>query len=377
MEPVHRLEVLLAELKEEIKYSESIIQGLNHGLVVSGPDGTIERSNSRAKAILCPFCKSLDGENFFTLIGPQASEIIYNSIDVYKGGEEREIILSLNGDEKKDIRYSIVPREDTRGRHVGFVISLSDISELKYVRKEMEKMNRLTTVAEIASAVAHEVRNPLAGIKIMAQSLEEDCLTLEEKSECSKRIARQVDRLNDILTDFFSYARPTTPQVSSISLIDILAETQPLIKNKLSMNYIEVQEGHQENLPNIIADPGQVQQVLLNLFLNSIDAIRQGGIIEIDTRLISRSDLLRNKRKYPGLLSDKAYVCMQFTDNGTGMIPDVSEQVFEPFFTTKNSGIGMGLSIVYRTLKENDAAITVDSQEGKGTTFTIFFKADE
>ena len=112
------------------------------------------------------------------------------------------------------------------GRKIGVIISLADISELKYVRKEMEKMNRLSTIAEIASAVAHEVRNPLAGIKIMAQSIEEEAKDNSEQQECAQRISRQVDRLNVLLSDFFSYARPAEPNKRPTSLEAIIVETQ-------------------------------------------------------------------------------------------------------------------------------------------------------
>ena len=126
----------------------------------------------------------------------------------------------------------------------------------------------------------------------------------------------------------------------------------------------------------IIADPHQVQQVFLNLFLNAIDAIREGGQIDIYAAAMTPSMHAFYKKLYPALIGKKPYVVVRFTDNGSGMPSHVAEQVFEPFFTTKTSGAGLGLSIVYRTLKENDAEIVLESKEGKGTTFTIFFRAE-
>ena len=130
-----------------------------------------------------------------------------------------------------------------------------------------------------------------------------------------------------------------------------------------------------DRLPPIIADSHQVQQVFLNLFLNAIDAIYQQGDITISAKVIGMEELQGYKKLHPGLLADVPYVVVQFIDNGSGMLPGVTEQVFEPFFTTKTSGAGLGLSIVYRTLKENDAEIFIESKEGEGTTFTIFFRA--
>lgn len=373
---VNDLRGSIINLREEKKFSESIIQGLNQGLIVVDLDGKIRKSNSVAQSIFKPFVKLLDDQYLVDFLGDSASAELLATTPSESRQMEKELTFITPTLDKKIIGYSNVPREDARGNKVGVIISLSDISELKYVRKEMEKMNRLSTVAEIASAVAHEVRNPLAGIKIMAQSIEEEAKDNSEQLECSQRIIRQVDRLNELLSDFFSYARPAEPNKRPTSLSSIIAETMPLINNRLSKNHITLSQDISEQMPKIIADSHQVQQVFLNLFLNAIDAMRGDGHIEIFASFLTPTMLKYYKKKYPALLGGHNYVILSFTDNGTGMPPHVAEQVFEPFFTTKTTGAGLGLAIVYRTLKENDAEIVLDSREGKGTTFTIFFRAD-
>ncbi len=373
---VNDLRGSIINFREEKKFSESIIQGLNHGLIVADLDGKIRKSNSVAQSIFKPFAKLLDGTYLADFLGDSAATELLTTTPSESGQMEKELVFVTPTRDKKIIGYSNVPREDARGNKVGVIISLSDISELKYVRKEMEKMNRLSTVAEIASAVAHEVRNPLAGIKIMAQSIEEEAKDNSEQLECSQRIIRQVDRLNELLSDFFSYARPAEPNRRPTSLNSIVAETMPLINNRLSKNHITFSQDISAQLPRIIADQHQVQQVFLNLFLNAIDAIKEQGHIEMYASSLSPSMLKYYKKNHPALLGNYNYVLVRFTDNGTGMPTHVAEQVFEPFFTTKTSGAGLGLAIVYRTLKENDAEIVLESKEGKGTTFTIFFRAD-
>jgi signal transduction histidine kinase len=373
---VNDLRGSIINLREEKKFSESIIQGLNHGLIVADSDGSIRKSNSVAQAIFKPFTPVLDGHYLADFLGDSAAAELLRANPSNSTTQEKELTLITPNREHKIIGYSNVPREDARGNKVGVILSLSDISEIKYVRREMEKMNRLSTIAEIASAVAHEVRNPLAGIKIMAQSIEEEAKDNSEQLECSRRIIRQVDRLNELLSDFFSYARPAEPNKRPTSLPSIVAETMPLINNRLSKNHITCTKEISTNLPRIIADSHQVQQVFLNLFLNAIDAIKEQGQIEIYASHLTPSMLKIYKKLHPALLGKGPYVIVRFTDNGTGMPSHVAEQVFEPFFTTKTSGAGLGLSIVYRTLKENDAEIVLDSKEGKGTTFTIFFRAE-
>jgi len=214
----------------------------------------------------------------------------------------------------------------------------------------------------------------------MAQSLEGQTLSLEDRHECITRIIRQVDRLNSLLTEFFSYARPAAPQVRACSLVDIIRDTQPLIANKMAKNGISFTEHHVTDLPCINADPNQVQQVLLNLFLNAIDAIdsiKENGSITVKTRYLNEKKLSEQRRKHPGLLPDPSYVTVEIADNGAGMAQEILDNIFEPFFTTKSSGTGLGLSIDYRTLRENNASITVNSSPGNGTSFTVFFSVED
>lgn len=371
---VNDLRVSIINLREEKKFSESIIQGLNHGLIVADLDGVIQKSNSVAQATFKPLTRSIDGKTLHEILGEEAAR---NVIQPHSSNtltpSERELRLTTKTNEQLILNYSTVPREDAKGNIVGLIISITDISEIKFARKEMEKMNRLSTVAEIASAVAHEVRNPLAGIKIMAQSIGEDEAANDEQQECATRITRQVDRLNELLTEFFSYARPVIPKKRITSLIEILSETKPLIHNKLEKNNIRLIEDYSKDLPPIIADPNQVQQVFLNLMLNAIDAIKQHGEVTIKAIELSKAKTAALKKKMPTMLPGSKYVMVTFKDNGSGMDKETTDKVFEPFFTTKTTGSGLGMSIVYRTLRENDAAITVNSKEGSGTTFTIYF----
>ncbi len=373
---VNDLRESIISLRDEKKFSESIIQGLHHGLLVVDLDGRVRKSNSVAQSIFKPLTELIEGQFLTEVFGSDAAEQLLTTAPSESDQFDRDLSFVTPSGEKKIIGFSNVSREDAMGRKIGVIISLADISELKYVRKEMEKMNRLSTIAEIASAVAHEVRNPLAGIKIMAQSIEEEAKDNSEQLECAQRITRQVDRLNELLSDFFSYARPAEPNKAPTSLEAIITETRPLINSRLTKNHISLHEDISSDLPKIIADPHQLQQVFLNLFLNAIDAIKQQGRIDISANFPDVNQLQKYRKDYPALLKNLPYVVVHFTDNGTGMSPATAEQVFEPFFTTKTSGAGLGLSIVYRTLKENDAAIVLKSAEGKGTTFTIFLRAD-
>lgn len=240
--------------------------------------------------------------------------------------------------------------------------------------KEMAEHNRLSTLAEIASSVAHEVRNPLASIRGMAQSIEEEVDHSSHAYECSTRIVRQVDRLNQFLCDFFNYARPKKSKTTQIDIEKTITDTLALVEKKLSRAKIQFHFEIQKSIPTITADQNHIQQVLLNLFLNSIDAIQQNGHISLTIETITDQKQLVYTSKFEHLKIDTDDVLFRFADNGTGMSKKNIHRIFDPFFTTKKDGVGLGLATVYRILKENRAFIFAENSPNSGAIFYIFFK---
>ncbi len=374
-ELIIRLNETVNALLNEKLFSESIIHNLSGGLIVLDLKGIITLKNPIAQKIFKSFSAgaAIEGKHLSTLLGIQAAREIMD-LSSEKTHADQEIKLVDADSEEHVIRLNKTAQENSDGKKVGTIISFSDITELKRSQMEMEKMNHLITVAEIASAVAHEVRNPLAGIKTMSQAIEESLDEHDENREYLYRIIRQVDRLNKLLSNFFTYARPGRPQKSKISLEDIVDETRQLVRDKLSGKNIHLKENYESNLPQIFADPGQIQQVFLNLMLNSIDAVRENGIIEITARFISRHKGTRKRISFPNYQPHRDYIKIFFKDNGCGMNSEVHQKAFKPFFSTKPHGAGLGLAIVSRILNENNAHIYLDPVEHQGTTFIMFIE---
>ena len=369
------LKATITDLKNEKKFTESIIQSLDSGLMVLDHDGNVITCNSKGIRILTQFVQTVEGENLASIFGKKVAHTI---IESNQAGSSKELDVSLQTQHgtERILGIKAVSREDVVGNKVGRILSFIDITETKYFRQEIEKMNRLSTVAEIAAAVAHEVRNPLAGIKTMSQSIEENIADDDDNKEYIKRIIKQVDRLNQLLSEFFTYAKPGEPKKTRASLVDIINETKPLIHSKLAKKHIVLQEHYEKGLPHIYVDQNQIQQVFLNLMLNSLDALEHKGTIEIRASRLQQEQRKNYLKVFPTLRQECEYVVVLFSDNGTGMTPEVAAKVFEPFFTTKHNGSGLGLSIVYRILKENNAAIYVDCTENGVTAFKMFFEAD-
>lgn len=375
-ELVEGLKLTIKDLDDEKSFNESIILDLTTGLLIVDNNGRITKSNPAARQFIkALYDGDIDGKTLAELFGEEVADRLRtprSSDDVGRN----EIVLDELAGHQRVFEYVTVPREDAGGRKQGVILNFSDITFTKQIQAEMEKMNRFSTIAEIASAVAHEVRNPLAGIMTMAQVIEEQLDEQDSKKEYIGRIIRQVERLNVLLTDFFTYARPPVPRRAKVSLVSIFDEIRPFMQNKMMKNAITCEEEYEPKLPDIMVDANQIQQVFLNLMLNAMDAIKQNGAIILKAVYLERNSVDFDYEQFLLLDMNSNYVAVTFEDNGCGMSDKVVAGVFEPFFTTKHNGTGLGMAIVFRILKENNASIYVASIEGEGTTFTVFFRVD-
>ena len=374
---VEGLKVTISDLDNEKSFNESVISNMASGLLILDNNGCVEKSNPAARQFISPiYGGNIGGKNLAEIFGPEAAELLTITKSVNNDLGRKEISIEPDDGRKKVFEYVAVAREDTSGLEQGIILNFSDITSYKNIQAEMEKMNRFSTIAEIASAVAHEVRNPLAGIMTMAQVIEEQLQDGDSKKEYIGRIIRQVDRLNVLLTDFFTYARPPRPRKEKVALVNIVDEIRPFMQNKMHKCAITFSEEYGENLPGIMVDSNQIQQVFLNLMLNSMDAIKQNGSIVLKTEYLERNCADFKYEQFLWLDINKNYVVVKFIDSGCGMSAEMVERVFEPFYTTKHNGTGLGMAIVFRILKENNASIHVASSEGEGTTYTIFFSVE-
>lgn len=295
------------------------------------------------------------------------------------GLPNREMELKRKDGKTVHVGFSVTPRIDNRNQRVGTIISFRDISLIKQMQAEVLRMDRLASLGVLASGIAHEIRNPLAGIKTVAQTLEEDIEPNDGRREYVARIIRQVNRMDDLLKTLFSYARPKSPVPTKCRLQDIINEVKPLMDQRFEKNGIEFVQNYAPDLPLIYVDFQQIQQVFINLFLNAIDAMPSGGKLTVSARpastMLKRVD--RRGHRYPLPHQRTLYSHVSVTDTGEGIARENLPAIFDPFFTTKPQGSGLGLSIVYRIIEEHDGDIQVESAIGKGTTFALLLPTDK
>ena len=241
----------------------------------------------------------------------------------------------------------------------------------RYHAQRMERAEALANLGELAAGLAHEIKNPLAGIAGAMQILSSDLAPGDPKREVFEEIAVQVRRIEKTVTDLLSFARPQRMEFSPVNLNEVLKAALFLVRQHSEAKRITFQEDLAPILPTVQADPRQIQQVFLNLILNAVQAMPGGGKVTVRTQGIKRE----TPRPPEG---PRSVVQAEVEDTGPGIPEDVLSHIFEPFFTTKHKGTGLGLAIVRRIVLEHSGEIKVKTHPGRGTTFTVVLpEADE
>ncbi len=372
-----KLEQEITELKN---FTESIVQSMGAGLITLDLDRRITYFNNAAEAVLGFSPSEVVGKYLHEVFSPEESAYLLPDPEDPKEplyGCETE--LTTRDGHRVHIGYTITPRIDNQGQRVGTIISFRDISDIKQMQAEVARMDRLASLGVLASGIAHEIRNPLAGIKTMAQTLEEEIDPIDPRREYLTRIVRQVNRMDELLKAFFSYARPRQPMRKPYRLQEIVQEVMALLDKRLRNSNVRFEETYAVDLPAVYVDFHQIQQVVFNLLLNALDAMPDGGLLRLQARPVTtklqRVD--RQGRRYAWRRESSEYVEVRITDSGAGIDPKHLEAIFDPFFTTKPQGTGLGLSIVYRIIEEHKGEIQVESEQGEGTTFVLLLPTEE
>ena len=253
---------------------------------------------------------------------------------------------------------------------------LEKTKEVKRAYDHVLHVERMASVGKMAAMVAHEVNNPLSGIltysKLLRRWVESGQAEHERREEamqCLDLIAAESRRCGELIKNLLTLSRTSPMNIQPTDLGAVIDRCLLLVRNKLELGGIELQLKRAENLPRVPCDPAQIEQVLLALIINAIDAMPRGGNLWIETRIESQTET--------GLSGAETEIKIQVRDDGTGIAPDVLPHIFEPFLTTKESGrgVGLGLAISRGIVERHHGRIEVESELSRGTTFTVTLPA--
>jgi signal transduction histidine kinase len=274
--------------------------------------------------------------------------------DVAAGNLERRAAI-VSGDEVGELGASfntMVERLEESRREI----------EMLHQR-EMQRADRLASIGELASGVAHEIRNPLTGISGAIHVLRDEGSFAAGHGGILDEVLRQIDRMEQLTKDLLSYSRPAPPQPEPSSLNGILDEVLTLLGSVCMRSGIRIVKDYDEGLPTVTVDPRQVQQVFLNIILNATQAMTKGGEIRVGTELRSDNEHRRAR--------------VTIADSGPGMSPETLDRALDPFYTTKHRGTGLGLAIAKQIMDSHRGSLIVESREGEGTTMSLEFPLDD
>ncbi len=256
---------------------------------------------------------------------------------------------------------------------LGYIVTLTDASELRNLQQQLRQAQKMEALGVLAGGIAHNFNNILMGIQghvsILKSNLPPDTPLLAHTASIENHLASASTLTGRIL----GFARKGNHEPQYLDPGDIVTKTLDLFGS--SRPEITIHQTHEKPLWNVEADPSQIEQVMLNLFVNASQAMPQGG----DLYVAMKKTVIKKNHPYPFDVQPGRYVCISVRDTGIGMPPEVRERVFEPFFTTKQQTdqerTGLGLASVYGIVKSHRGFIVVKSRVGRGATFEIYFPA--
>ncbi|MFN2497453.1 MAG: nitrogen regulation protein NR(II) [Pyrinomonadaceae bacterium] len=334
---------------------ERIVESIRSGVVTTDLDGRIYTFNAAAEEITGYKQMDVRGQDASIFFG-EIKEIIDSSLDIHSTQASPRFeadCLTADGLRLR-LGFTISPLFSEAGDTTGTVITFQDLTHVRALEETSRRQDRLAAIGRMAASIAHEIRNPLAAMRGSIQMLRADMPSETSQTELMEIILRESDRLNRIISDFLSYARPRSIIQTKVDVGELLQQTFMLLRHSA-----EIKSGHviEEQVPAhptlINADSEQLQQVFWNLLRNGLQAMPIGGTLRATVKENSNDRLQ-----------------ITFSDTGRGMAPEQVEHLFEPFSST-TGGTGLGLSIVYQIIRDHGGTINVRSREGHGTTITI------
>jgi len=219
--------------------------------------------------------------------------------------------------------------------------------------EEMKRIEKMATLGELASAIAHEIKNPLAGISGAMQVLAEEFEDDDPRRETIEEVLKEIERLDKTIRDLLNFAKPVEPKIIEVDLKSIVEKSLSLVKNQAQKQNIHITFRYDDNLEMLELDPQQIQQVILNIILNAFHAMPEGGQIIIDVKKVDN------------------YAEIAISDTGVGIKQEDIKKIFRPFYTTRHTGTGLGLPISSNIIEAHGGEIKVESTPGLGSTFKI------
>jgi PAS domain S-box-containing protein len=353
--------LLDSEIIKERDYLQNLFNSTQSFIIGMDINGIITSVNKGTHKILGWSVESVIGKSYQVVIPEEYMQIIENLIDDViienKSCSRDELIFLHSNQNKVIVNLTISPMHNYVGEVTGVVIIGSDITKRKIYERELEQLRQFAMIGELVAGAAHDIRNPLMSIRGCSRILERNLSHNPEQLEFIEPIINQVDRLDEVIEQMLSYSFIIKEELYSyIDINEVLKKCYNVISLHKKLKFITINKMFSCDLPLIKCNNVQLQQALLNILFNAVQAIDSEGIINIKS----------------SKLSDEKKVLVCISDNGKGIdISDINE-IFNPLYTTKDKNTGIGLAIVKRVIDKQGGEIIVNSKANVGTEFEIY-----
>lgn len=344
------------------RFFRHLVLNLRNGVLAIARDGRIAAMNDVAYRVLGlqPHPDDL-GKSFSDVLQscPEVARVLQSAFETSDLPNRAELRLRKTG---RAIGYTISRIYDDAGQEVGLTLFFKDLTRVEQIEERERLRDRLATLGEMAAAIAHEVKNPLASIEIMAGVLRRQLADRPDATEALSDIIKESRMANAIVVEVLEFVRPIRLQVEPLDIGELARDAI----DGLERGANQVSLSLDDNLPELNADPNQLRQLLTNLMTNAIEAMASQGTVSVRIQhLVEEVDPASTEQSLP------SQIRIEVKDDGPGISEDDLERIFSPFFTTKPQGTGLGLSIVRKVVDAHDGIIDAMSAPGRGTTFRV------
>src|SRR4051812_32050370 len=349
------------------RFFRHIVNSMRNGVIAFRRDGTLAPMNDEAYRIfgLVPAAGDL-GRPFADVLRarPDVIRVMAGSFELSHLPNRAELRLK---DLDRVIGYTLSQVKDDAGNAIGAVMFFKDLTRVEQIEEQERLRDRLASLGEMAAGIAHELKNPLAGIEGMAGLLRRQVPDSKDAQSLLTDILSEAKLANAIVVEMLEFVRPVRLQMERTDLTDVLQQSVTMAESKARRGEVRVAMHVEPELPMIEGDHHQLSQVFTNLVANAFEALDGKGHITIS----ASTSTIEADPAFVGVLPPTPAVMVDVADDGPGVPADVTDKIFNPFFTTKVTGTGLGLAIVRKIVDAHDGRIDVSSAPDTGTRFRV------
>jgi len=352
---------LYGQVMTERNFRENILESSPASMVTINLQKEISSVNRKTEEMFRFKRKLVLGARASMVFSDDIVQLVDLAIDEHTVVDNKEILLHHKDDTDITLGITSSLLRNHQDNLIGAMFIIRDLTEEKKTEELIRRIDRLTSLGQLSAGIAHEIRNPLSSINFNVQLLAKKTALTVDAGNLLADTQEGVDRIRTLVKGMLDFAKPSLPALKSDSLVQVVQGSISLMDSQFREKRVEVRSALPDNLPPVTMDAHQIRQVLVNLLLNAMEAMPEGGIIGVRCRT-ERSDSRRGD-----------HVVLQISDQGSGISRDNLSRIFNPFFTTKPEGTGLGLAIVHKILEQHQILVDVTSDKTKGTTFTLKF----